>query len=133
MIVVVDTNVFVSAFLSPKAPPAQLLNAILCDRVRYAFDSRMMDELSEVIRRPKFATRIPAQAASEVLDSLARLGKLVTPVRYPNPLIDEDDRPFLEVAIACGGLLVTGNVRHFPIEAPIRIVPPGEALSLLGL
>jgi putative PIN family toxin of toxin-antitoxin system len=133
VIVVVDTNVFVSALLSPKGPPAQLLNAILSDRVRYAFDSRMMDELSEVIRRPKFATRIQAQAASEILASLARLGTLVTPVRYPSPLIDEDDRPFLEVAIACGGLLVTGNVRHFPIEGPVRIVPPGEALGLLGL
>jgi uncharacterized protein len=78
MIVVVDTNVFVSALLSPKGPPAQLLNAILADQVRHAFDTRMMDELSEVIRRPQFATRIPADAASAILDSLTKLGTLVT-------------------------------------------------------
>ena len=133
MLVVVDTNVVVSALLSPSGAPAQLVSAILADRVKHAFDVRMKAEFEEVLRRPKFSARIPEHAATTVLGALDRLGILVAPLPYAGHLVDEDDRPFLEVALACGGLLVTGNAKHFPTTTVVRIVSPAEALHLLRL
>ena len=43
-------------------------------------------------------------------------------------LIDESDRAFFDVATFCEALLVTGNIRHYPIEP--FIVRPTEFLAL---
>ena len=53
---VVDTSVFVSAFIgSPAAAPAQVVAAWRDRRFVLVVSPRLLDELSEVLRRPKFA------------------------------------------------------------------------------
>jgi hypothetical protein len=37
---------------------------------------------------------------------------------------DETDRKFYDVASACGALLITGNLKHYPSE-PFIISPAG--------
>ena len=54
-LVVLDTNVVVSGFLSPAGPPAQILGLTLAGKLTPAHDARILAELSEVLRRPEFS------------------------------------------------------------------------------
>ena len=51
-----------------------------------------------------------------LLDEVRRIGFSVISDVSDIPLIDEDDRIFLDTAKASGALLVTGNTKHYPHE-----------------
>lgn len=44
------------------------------------------------------------------------------------PLPDRSDEPFLEVALAAGVPLVTGNLRHYPpkLRRGVEVLSPAE-------
>jgi len=54
MIIVLDTNVLVSAILQPRGKPAAVLDLVLTSQVLLAYDRRIMMEYREVLHRPKF-------------------------------------------------------------------------------
>jgi predicted nucleic acid-binding protein len=54
MLVVLDTNILVSAFLSAFGAPARVLDLVLTGDLRAAYDDRLMVEYREVLARPKF-------------------------------------------------------------------------------
>lgn len=111
-LIVLDTNVLVSALLSPHGPPAQILALTLAGELTAAYDPRLMAEYREVLRRREFG--FSRQRTAEVLDALERDGMPVVARPLPARLTDRSDEPFLEVAAAAGACLVTGNARHFP-------------------
>ena len=53
--------------------------------------------------------------------------------RYPTTLPDDADRAFVEVALATGVPIITGNLRHFPAALGIDAVLPSEMVRRLGL
>ncbi|QLQ06156.1 MAG: PIN domain-containing protein [Anaerolineae bacterium] len=55
MLVVLDTNILVSALLSPFGPPARMLDMVLSGDLRAAFDDRLLAEYREALARPKFS------------------------------------------------------------------------------
>lgn len=57
MKVVVDTNVMVSALLSPYGPAARVLDALLAGRLVLVFDDRILCEYEEVLGRRRFWVR----------------------------------------------------------------------------
>jgi putative PIN family toxin of toxin-antitoxin system len=129
MLVVLDTNVLVSALLSPFGPPARVLDLALSGEIRLAYDDRMMAEYREVLARPKFGF-----APGDVADLLAFLeadGEPVTARALPCKLPDADDLPFLEVAAHAEATLVTGNTAHYPISArgAVSVLTPAEFLD----
>jgi putative PIN family toxin of toxin-antitoxin system len=125
MKVVVDTNVLISALLSPAGPPAQILNLVLNGRLTVLYDNRMLSEYREVMRRPKF--RFEADAVEALLEFIGAEGEYVVAEPQPAPIKDEDDRAFYEVALSGGARrLVTGNASHYPRDK--RIVSPAEFL-----
>ena len=130
MNVVLDTNVLVSALLSPFHTPARVLDLILAGEVEIAFDDRIMAEYREVLARPKFAFDL--RAVEDILDFIEHSGIAVTSLPLPAAkLPDIDDLPFLEVAAAAQATLVTGNVRHFPPDqrAGVAVLSPAEFLE----
>ena len=54
MRIVLDTNVLVSALLSPHGAPAAVLQLVVTGRVVLCFDARVLSEYREVLRREKF-------------------------------------------------------------------------------
>jgi predicted nucleic acid-binding protein len=54
MRIVLDTNILVSALLSPFRPPARALDLVLSDEIRLACDDRLMAEYRQVLARPRF-------------------------------------------------------------------------------
>ncbi|MBI5482772.1 MAG: putative toxin-antitoxin system toxin component, PIN family [Deltaproteobacteria bacterium] len=132
MIVVLDTNVVVSAFMNPAGRPAMVLRLAATGTLRVAHDPRIMREYREVLARPWFG--FPSTAVEILLDEITHQGVAVSAPPLNVTLPDPDDQPFLEVATAAGAALVTGNRRHFPsrVVGAVPVLTPAELLLTLA-
>ena len=132
MRVVVDTNVLVSALMSPHGPPAAVLQTVISGAVIPLFDDRILAEYRAVLARPKL--RISPREAEFVVGFIETAGILVTPRPITAELPDLGDLPFIEVAVsASADALVTGNARHVtgtPVLGGIPILSPAEFMAL---
>lgn len=126
MLVVLDTNILVSALLSPFGPPARVLDLVLNGDLRAAYDDRLLAEYREVLARPKFS--FAPEDAALVLAYLETDGERVTAQPLACELPDADDLPFLEVAAQAEAVLITGNTAHYPaaVRGVVQVVAPGE-------
>ena len=130
MKIVLDTNVLVSALLTPQGLPAQILLLALAGDLTLLFDERILEEYREVLHRPRFA--IPRDQLAEILEQLEADGELVAATPVTAALPDPDDRPFIEVALSGrADALVTGNVRHFPPDLGVVVLSPRALLERL--
>jgi len=126
--VVLDTNVLVSAFLSPDGAPAQLLTFALAGELTLLFDDRILAEYAEVLRRPRFG--LDEADVALVLRQLEADGERIDPTRSTLDLPDESDRPFLDVAMTGGAdALITGNTKHFPTAGEVPVLTPRAFLQ----
>lgn len=132
VVAVLDTNVLVSALLSPFGAPGRVLDLVLLNEIRPAFDGRILAEYRQVLGRPKFA--FAGDAVADLLALMEHDGLRVLAPPLAAALPDPDDAPFLEVAAAAGAILVTGNARHFPPEQRrgVRVWSPAEAVAALA-
>ena len=131
MIVVIDTNVIVSGLLRPFSDPARVLTLILSGNITVAYDSRIINEYEEVLKRKKF--NFPSQQVQSIIAEIKEKGVYISAVPLKESLPDRDDEPFLEVALSGNiNVLVTGNKRHFPEEfaEAAQILSPPEFLEV---
>ncbi len=131
-LVVLDTNVIVSARLSPDGVPAALvMDYVLTGHVQGVTCPSIVEEYLEVVHRPKFARyRFPPPW----LDRLIEISlQLPNPAPWPHNLPDPKDAVFLALAHAAGAWLVTGNLKHFPKAARhgVIVASPGKHLARL--
>jgi putative PIN family toxin of toxin-antitoxin system len=124
--VVLDTNVLVSALLSPLGNPAKIYGMFLTETLKLVYSAEILAEYLDVLHRPRL--RIPAEEAGKVLDAIQEYGNQVEPVPSKHEMIDEDDRVFYDAAKCAGAYLVTGNTKHYPKEA--FIMTSAEFLAL---
>lgn len=126
MLVVIDTNVLVSAFWSRDGVPAQIMALLLNQKIVPCYDERIMQEYEEVLLRPKFG--FSAGEVRAVLDWVKYVGAVVIATPDNCEFVDETDRKFYENAKGSGAILITGNKKHFPKDS--KIVSPREFLDL---
>ena len=124
---VIDTNILVSALLSPSGSPAKVLDHVLNGNVVMCYDSRMIAEYQEVLLRPKFG--FEKKAVRQVIDFIVHSGISIVPVPIVDAFEDEDDKMFYEVAKTAKAYLVTGNAKHFPKEP--MVIALQEFLSVV--
>lgn len=133
MRIVLDTNVVVSALLHEASVPAQVLDLCIAGDLELAVDARILAEYAEVLRRPELDLD-PGDV--DAFLALAVHAEHVVAVPLPLRLPDQDDLPFLEVAVAAAvDALVTGNAKHFRSRGgrvDIPILTPRQALGQLG-
>jgi uncharacterized protein len=134
MRLVLETNVLVSALLSPHGAPAQVLRLVLQGDLIPLHDERILAEYRAVLSRGRFA--FPPEDVRAVLQAIEAGGETVfaKPLRLGLP--DPDDLPFLEVAVAGGAhALATGNLRHYrPVRGKheVVILSPHELVERLA-
>lgn len=132
MRIVLDTNVLVSALLSPNGAPAAVLQLVLAGRVLLGLDARILTEYREVLRRAKFD--FDPRLVDDLLEFLESEGELVAAVPLPHALPDPDGAKFLEVASASEAeYVVTGNIKQFPADARhgIPVVSPRDLVAII--
>jgi uncharacterized protein len=111
--VVLDTNVIVSALLTPDGAEAEVLLLALKGTVSLGVSEPVVAEYEEVLTRPKFKN--PADVVTGLLADIRTVGHVVRPQHTLAVIPHESDNRFLECAEAFKAhFLVTGNTRHFP-------------------
>ena len=93
-----------------------------------------LEELAEVLARPKFAQRLPAERRRLFLVSLAAAAELVETVVPVTDCRDPDDDKFLEAAFAAGATVIVSDDRDLLELNPwrgIRICKPEALLAVL--
>src|SRR5579863_10341797 len=111
--VVLDTNILISAVLSPQGPPAQVFLMTLLDpQTQLCLSSDIYAEYEEVLRRPRLKRNTGEIEAA--LRAIHEGGFWVRPTQRVSACSDPDDDIFLECAQAAAAhFLVTGNLRDF--------------------
>ena len=130
--VVLDTNVLISAVLSPNGPPARILQLALARaEAELCLSGAVYAEYEEVLRRPRLR-RSEAEIES-ILRAVHDCGFWVKPTRRVTACLDPDDDIFLECAEASEAeYLVTGNLRDFPTSwDKTQIVSPRDLVDAL--
>ena len=120
MLVVIDTNILVSALWSRSGAPARAVGLVLSGHLIPCYDHRVMLEYRQVLQRPKFRFR-PSEI-NALLDWFKQTGRSVIPAPVDISFVDEADRKFYEVAKYCGAVLITGNLKHFPNDDAVMSV-----------
>jgi len=132
--VVVDTNVLISAVLSPLSVPAQIVN----DCLRHAalvFSKETFEELETRLWRPKFDRYVAIEQRRRLLYHLASVAQWVALPEPPRPRHsrDPDDDRFLYTALqGQAQWLISGDKDLLELSCkdwPFEILSPAQALE----
>lgn len=140
--VVVDTNVWISALINPYGPPAQVLAALKRNAFEPVLASALLDELMEVVGRPRLRRyRLKREEIMELQDLLRDKSCWVEPTGELHLCRDKADDLLLEAALlGQARYLVTRDddlKRDLELvqrmeEQGIRVVSVRQFLRLLG-
>ncbi len=132
-LVVLDTNVIVSAGIKPGSAPAKLvMDWVLDGQLQVVTSPCIIREYRDVVHRLKFQRYgFPPQWLEFLIDESLRLPD---PAAWVEGGPDRTDLPFLALARVAGAWLVTGNLKHFPetFRGGVIVLSPGEYLAHLG-
>jgi putative PIN family toxin of toxin-antitoxin system len=130
MKIVLDTNVFVSGLLTPFGSSGEIVRMVSAGILFLQYDSRILLEYQEVLYRPKF--QFDKEQIDILLAYVKQNGQAIPATPLKKRLPDQDDEPFLEIAIAGrAACLITGNKSHFPRHSRqgIKILSPSEFID----
>lgn len=131
ILAVIDTNVIVSALLSHdgKSNPSIVLTNVISGNITPLYNEDIISEYKDVLSRDNFPFR--QEDIESTIDLFVKKGILIdstVPIKENYP--DLDDVVFYEVAMSMEGTyLVTGNIKHFPINS--MVVTPAEMVEIL--
>jgi uncharacterized protein len=132
--VVLDTNILVSAMLTPGRNCASIVRLVRSsDPGTALFVSHdILFEYARVLRRPHFDFH--PFLIDGLLENIRTTAHCVYPARLHIALPDPTDLPFLEVAAMAQAVLVTGNTKHFPPDlcSGITVCTPADFMELLS-
>ena len=131
---VLDTNVLVSALISPGGGSARLLLELRSGAFELIVSPLLLAELRDVLRRDKFR-RYVSEAEADAYVELIRSEAIVRadPGLSPDPLsADPDDEYLIDLARdARADALVTGDAHLLDLRAIIPAMTPAEFLETL--
>jgi putative PIN family toxin of toxin-antitoxin system len=141
MIVVFDANIYLSAFISSKGVPSELIRQYWMEARAFdvATSPAILSEIERVLHYPKFKKY--AKAGDVEVDVYFASLRALTIATYPDETVsissDDDDNRYIECAIKSQAkYIVTGDKKHLlPIGEyrGIKIVLPRDFLNLLRL
>lgn len=131
-VIVLDTNLVVSAFLRPDGAAAQALVRAL-QGFEVVASRQTLDELLDVLGRSKFDRYLPRLERLEYAQTYAQAVRLVEVGTCVNDCADPKDNKFLALALdAHASILVSGDKRDLLSMNPyrgMRILSIGQFLS----
>lgn len=142
MRVVLDTNITISGLLW-RGAPRQVIEAALSEQIELFSSADLLEELDDVLSRPKLAARLAqiGKMPSEIIDEYLALVIIISPTPLATAVsADPDDDVVLACALAAqAAAIVSGDddlltLRVFqtiPIltapELLARLVPPDQS------
>ena len=130
---VLDTNVYVSAFTFPRGVPWRVWRHAFHQRYRLLVSPAIVREVARVLRED---FHWEERRLRRRLKLLVRMGEIVTPQSTLHVILhDPDDNRILECAVeGQAHLIVSGNrdLRRLKVYQGIPIVTPTDFLRTLG-
>jgi uncharacterized protein len=134
---VVDSNVWLSAALSPDGTPAQVLRNLLLNG-EVIFSDATFNEVETRIWRPKFDRYISLETRRSILRDIKGAAQWVSipaEIAAQTYCRDPDDDAFIHTALAAQApCLISGDkdLLAVPPIAGLSIVSPAQALALFA-
>ena len=130
--VIFDTNVIVSGLYDddPTSYPVRLLDYIYKDVIVPVYTEEILKEYKDVLNRDEF--HLSKNIVGKMINLIRSLGIVITPEKLDIDFKDYDDLKFYEVLMTKDKRdkkLVTGNIKHFPIQK--NILTPKEMIELI--
>ena len=138
--IVLDTNVLVSAILSPRSASSQIIRLVLDDALNLAISRDILDEAYRVVHYPKFVKLMKKHdlAPEEVDDIIERLSRIavVTPGELTPDVVKDDpsDNTILACAVESEADFIISGDHHLTELKEfqgITIVNPTTFLSIV--
>ncbi len=133
----IDSNVLISARLSPRGAPGRLLAAWLAARFELIVSPALLAELAGVLARPKFRRWLSVEEARAFVRALHAEATLVDdPQAQKHPLCDPDDAYLLTLTLAQSAkadCLVSGDGDLTSLEdpnPPVLTLPSSSQASM---
>lgn len=141
LLAVVDTNVWISGFLSKTGSPALLLKALL-ETGQPVFSSTTFAELQERLYRPKFDRYISIDHRKQLLHDISAIAYWVTvanDIERQTFSRNQDDDKFIHAALSAKTpWLITGDqdllvIANDLLLMNLQVLSPADALKLMPL
>lgn len=135
--VVVDTNVWISAALSPSGTPAQVVRRVLASAIPVLSEPTFA-ELEHRLWLPKFDRFLSMEVRHAILHDLGAAGhwtEIPPDIGSRKHCRDADDDKFIHAALAANAAwLVSGDKDLLAVPAipRLRIIAPADALNQPG-
>jgi len=125
--IVIDTNVLVSSALSSNGNPAKIISLISnFKEIQLFYSSTILDEYEKVLAYKRL--KISQVVQEKIVRTIKVFGIEIEPVESTVFMADESDRVFYDTAKASQSILITGNIRHYPVED--FIMTPADFINL---
>ena len=132
--VVLDPGVLISAVLATGGAPAQIVDRWEEGEFDLIVSPKLLEELIEVLERPKFRPSVDEFEARALADTLRQEALLVDDPDDPPPVTPDPDDDYL-VALAVAGradVIVSGDSHLTDLDnPPIRVFRPRDFLDAL--
>jgi predicted nucleic acid-binding protein len=132
--IVLDTNVLVAALRSRRGASFQIVSLGGTGVFRSNVSVALALEYEEILKRRNLISALTDDDVDRFLDYIFQYSNLVPSVYPMRPtLSDPDDELVLDLAVQCGGMILTYNKRDF-VEAGKRgvlVLTPAEFLDLM--
>jgi hypothetical protein len=130
---VLDPNVPISALLTPRGKPAQVVRSWLAGAFELFVSESLLAELQRALGYPKLRALIEPNEAHELLDLLRREAEVIDDpddaleIRSPDP----DDDYLIALAVSARAILVSGDGHLLGLGARLPIYAPAKFLAML--
>jgi uncharacterized protein len=131
--VVIDTNVFISAFYLPESKPGEVVFMARRKGIQNFISPQILEEIERIIR-DKLQWDNPKTHSA--LKQIKKLSEMVYPEEHIADIADDPDNRILECALEAKADFIISGDRHLlnlKTYQEIRIVTPAEMLGLLHL
>ena len=132
ILVVLDTNIVVSAGIQPAGHPARIVDAALAGAIVPAVCPAITAEYIEVVNRARFKRwKLPSLWLNDLVQGAHQVDHDLP--AWPSVGPDPDDLIFLTLAHRTGAVLVTGNLADYPksIRHGVEVMDPATYLRHL--
>ena len=112
--IVLDTNVIVSAILSPQGTCSEIMDLVFNNELQAYYCDAILAEYKDVLSRASLDLNRKMRAM--FFEIIREAGTVITSPTSDIVFPHESDRIFYDTARESGAVLITGNIKHFPAE-----------------
>ncbi len=120
--VVLDTNVLISALLSPLGKPFRCLTWVLDNGILLSSEG-LLHELETRLARPKFLKYVDADKRQQYVAALKEVAITIEVPGLIKVCRDPDDDQLLEIAVLCKAKCVVSGDQDLLVLNPFRDIP----------